>query len=144
MCGWNGCVPSQASYSFVASDATYHHTSSTLVYLCICNFTTLPGCDFNYTAPIIACQVLSTNYTPYPKISNGGVLQHTTLPRLLKQGREGGGTTNANTRPPRHHRTRKSSTRSKKGVKHGWWESLLGWSPQPRWEYSTSYFLPRL
>ena len=106
--------------------------------ICVCNFTKIVGCDFNYSAPVTSYQLLQSNYTlsrdllPTPIGMNltlvKKLLQHDDLCQLLERIRNNGHKTLITV----HHDTEEIHhvlERVKKDGEHHWWETLLGWSP---------------
>ncbi|KAK4828276.1 hypothetical protein QYF61_024941 [Mycteria americana] len=94
--------------------------------ICVCNFTKIVGCDFNYSAPVMSYQLLQSNYT----------LSRDLLPTPIGMNL----TLNASERMDTklitvHHDAEEIHhvlERVKKDGEHHWWETLLGWSPTAR------------
>ncbi|XP_067170013.1 uncharacterized protein [Apteryx mantelli] len=106
--------------------------------ICVCNFSKVMGCDFNYSAPVVSHQLIQSNYTlsqdllPTPIRMNltlvRKLLQHDDLCQLLKRIRNNGQKTLITV----HHDAEEILhilERVKKNGEYHWWETLLGWSP---------------
>lgn len=106
--------------------------------LCICNFTHIIGCDFQYLAPVTSHQLIKANYTLYHELiptpigmdltQTKELLQHQNLIQILHEIKNNGQKTLIIV----HHDVDKITgvlQRVKKDGKHSWWETLFGWSP---------------
>ncbi|XP_042723792.1 LOW QUALITY PROTEIN: uncharacterized protein LOC122177989 [Lagopus leucura] len=106
--------------------------------LCVCNFISVLGCDFNYTAPVTSHQLLQSNYTLIQYLEPALIgmnlalvrklLQHEDLYKLLNRIRDNGQKTLITV----HHdmeEIHRVLERVKKDGEYHWWEVLFGWSP---------------
>ncbi|KAK4806952.1 hypothetical protein QYF61_027319 [Mycteria americana] len=57
-----GCVCMRTLCNFIFVDNITVDTSNRS-NICVCNFTKIVGCDFNYSAPVTSYQLLQSNYT---------------------------------------------------------------------------------
>ncbi|KAK4811065.1 hypothetical protein QYF61_016351 [Mycteria americana] len=109
--------------------------------ICVCKFTKIMGCDFNYSAPVTSYQLLQSNYTlsqdllPTPIGMNltlvKKLLQHDDLCQLLECVQNNGHKTLITVHhdaEETHHVLEGVEGLGKDG-EHHWWENLLGWSP---------------
>ncbi|XP_076185054.1 uncharacterized protein LOC143156043 [Aptenodytes patagonicus] len=132
-----GCVCMRTPCDFIFVDNVTVNTSNRS-NICVCNFTNVVGCDFNYSAPVMSYQLLQSNYTLSEDLLPiligmnltlvKKLLQHNDLCQLLERVRDNGHKTLITV----HHDTeeiRHVLERVKKDGEHYWWESLLGWSP---------------
>ncbi|KAK4811143.1 hypothetical protein QYF61_019774 [Mycteria americana] len=132
-----GCVCMRTLCDFIFVDNVTVDTSNRS-NICVCNFTKIVGCDFNYSAPVTSYQLLQSNYTlsrdllPTPIGMNltlvKKLLQHDDLCQLLERIRNNGHKTLITV----HHDAEEIHhvlERVKKDGEHHWWETLLGWSP---------------
>ncbi|KAK4810466.1 hypothetical protein QYF61_004246 [Mycteria americana] len=131
-----GCVCMRTICDFIFVDNITVDTSN-CSNICVCNFTKIVGCDFNYSAPVTPYQLLQSNYTlsrdllPSPIGMNltlvKKLLQHDDLCQLLERIRNNGRKTLitvCHDAEEIHH----VLERVKKDGEHHWWETLLGWS----------------
>ncbi|KAK4810571.1 LOW QUALITY PROTEIN: hypothetical protein QYF61_004534 [Mycteria americana] len=132
-----GCVCMRTLCDFIFVDnITIQAIAQIFVF--VCNFTKIVGCDFNYPAPVTSYQLLQSNYTlsqdllPTPIGMNltlvKKLLQHDDLCQLLERIRNNGHKTPITV----HHDAEEIHhvlERVKKDGEHHWWETLLGWSP---------------
>ncbi|KAK4825915.1 hypothetical protein QYF61_003410 [Mycteria americana] len=106
--------------------------------ICVCNFTKIMGCDFNYSAPVTTHQLLQADYTlhqdllPNPIGTNltlvRKLLQRDDLNQLLEHIQNNGHKTLVTV----HHDAEEIHCvleRVKQDGGHHWWDTLLGWSP---------------
>ncbi|XP_075625630.1 LOW QUALITY PROTEIN: uncharacterized protein LOC142604244 [Balearica regulorum gibbericeps] len=106
--------------------------------ICVCNFTNIQGCDFNYSAPVTTHQVLQSHYTLFQEITHTPIgmnltlvrelLHHQDLQEILQKARENGQKTLITI----HHDIEKIHQvleRVKEDGEHKWWDTLFGWSP---------------
>uniref|UniRef100_A0A8C3PND6 Uncharacterized protein n=1 Tax=Calidris pygmaea TaxID=425635 RepID=A0A8C3PND6_9CHAR len=132
-----GCVCMRTLCSTILVDSLTIDTSNHS-NVCVCNFTRIIGCDFNYSAPVMSYQWLQSNYTliqdllPTPIGMNltlvKKLLQHDDLSQLLERIRNNGHKTLITVQ----HDTKEIHRvfeRMRKDGEHHWWEILLGWSP---------------
>ncbi|XP_072707269.1 uncharacterized protein [Ciconia boyciana] len=132
-----GCVCMRTFCDFVFVDnATVdigNHSN-----ICVCNFTKIMGCDFNYSAPVTTQQLLQADYTlhqdllPAPIGMNLALvrklLQHDDLNQLLERIWNNGHKTLVTV----HHHEEEIHhilEQVKQDEGHHWWDTLLGWSP---------------
>ncbi|KAK4820012.1 hypothetical protein QYF61_017391 [Mycteria americana] len=83
--------------------------------ICVCNFTKIMGCDFNYSAPVTTRQLLQANYTLYQDLLPAPIGMNLTLTLVSI-----------------HHDTEEIHhvlERVKQDGGHHWWDTLLGRSP---------------
>ena len=133
-----GCVCIRTLCNFIVVDnitvGINNHSNT-----CICNFTNIIGCDFNYSAPVTTYQLIQSNYTLVKDLLLTSIgmdltrvkkfLQHNDLRQLLESAREEGQRTLITV----HHDTEEIHRvldRVKKDGEHRWWEAFLGWSPK--------------
>ncbi|XP_076194341.1 uncharacterized protein LOC143160464 [Aptenodytes patagonicus] len=132
-----GCVCMRTPCDCIFVDSVTVDTSNHS-NICVCNFTNIIGCDFNYSVPVTSYQLLQSNYTlsedllPTPIGMDltlvKKLLQHNDLCQLLERARDNGRKTLITV----HHDTEEIHhvlERVKKDGEHHWWETLLGWSP---------------
>ena len=56
------CACSRTKCNTITVDGEVKETAQYSNY-CICNFTTITGCDFSYSAPVVSHQFLKSNFT---------------------------------------------------------------------------------
>lgn len=89
---WKGCISMKTLCAFIFVDNTTIYTSNHSD-ICVCNFTKIIGCNFNYSTPVTSYQLLQSNYIltqdllPIPTGMNltllKKLLQHDDLCQLL-------------------------------------------------------------
>uniref|UniRef100_A0A8D2P6W1 Envelope glycoprotein n=1 Tax=Zosterops lateralis melanops TaxID=1220523 RepID=A0A8D2P6W1_ZOSLA len=105
---------------------------------CVCNFTTITGCDFSYKAPVTSYHLLQSNFTlihqimPVPIGMNltlvKQLLLHQDLIEILEKIKKNGQKTLVTV----HHDMKEIHhvmERMKKDAEYRWWDTLFGWSP---------------
>ncbi|XP_075344890.1 uncharacterized protein LOC142402885 [Mycteria americana] len=132
-----GCVCMRTFCDFVFVDNaavdTGNHSN-----VCVCNFTKIMGCDFNYSAPVTTHQLLQADYTLYQDLLPAPIgmnltlvrklLQHDDLNQLLERIWNNGHKTLVTV----HHDAEEIHCvleRVKQDGGHHWWDTLLGWLP---------------
>ncbi|XP_074991081.1 uncharacterized protein LOC142074382 [Calonectris borealis] len=106
--------------------------------ICVCNFTKIVGCDFNYSAPVTTHQLLQSSHASYQDLLPTPIgmdltlvrklLQDDDLSQLLNRIRNSG----QRTLITFHHdaeRIHHVLEKVKKDGEHHWWDVLFGWSP---------------
>lgn len=132
-----GCVCLRTACSFISVGDTEVDTRNHSNF-CVCNFTEITGCDFNYSAPVISHQNFKSDYTlihelvPTPigmdLTQTKKLLQHQDLMRILEEIKINGQETLITV----HHDVDEIKgvlKRVEKDGEHKWWDTLFGWSP---------------
>ncbi|XP_055648759.1 uncharacterized protein LOC129783095 [Falco peregrinus] len=94
-----GCACLRTKCNTITVDGEVKETAQYSNY-CICNFTTITGCDFSYSAAVVSHQFLKSNFTPSQMIiptpiglnisSIKELLKHADLQRILEETKEKG------------------------------------------------------
>lgn len=128
------CLRTQCNMIIIDGQEEKLHQSN----YCICNFTTIVGCDFNYSAPVLTHSLLNSKLTLVQTVLPVSIglnmthvkdlLQHKDLQHILREIKERGQETLLTV----HHdagEIKEILRRVEQDGKHSWWETLLGWSP---------------
>ncbi|XP_074992061.1 uncharacterized protein LOC142074943 [Calonectris borealis] len=132
-----GCVCLRTACTFISVGDTEVDTRNHSNF-CVCNFTKITGCDFNYSAPVISHQIFKSNYTLIHELVPTSIgmdltltkklLQHQGLIRILEEIKNNGQETLITV----HHdvdKIKEVLKRVEKDGEHKWWDTLFGWSP---------------
>ncbi|KAK4832914.1 hypothetical protein QYF61_026557 [Mycteria americana] len=118
-----GCVCMRTLCDFIFVDNVTVSTSN-CSNICVCNFTKVMGCDFNYSAPVTSYQLLQSNYTLSRDLLPTPIGMNLTLNASEKNGYKTLITVHHDSEEIHH-----VLERVKEDGEHHWWETLLGWSP---------------
>lgn len=132
-----GCVCIRTLCNFTPADDNFVHTDN-YSDICICYFTMIMGCNFNYSAPFASHQLLQSDYSLYQDLSPTSIGMNLTvvrkflcrkeLKKILKKGK-GNGKKNV---VAVHHDAEEIHhvlERVKKDSCHHWWDPFIGGHP---------------